>query len=327
MRSLWKCSVALLMTLTLISPAFVCASEKQSEEKIKVATVNGAPIYKKDFDLARSHFENQLKRNGHKLDPEKQKEIKSKALESLIDSEVLYQASQKSNLTIDEKIFNDQWAKYKERKENDKKFRANIEKLNVSDDEVKYQIRRQMFIQKFLYDTIIEKTSVDKAEMKAYYDGNPQSFKRPEQVQASHILIKVDPKADEAQKTAALDKIKDIKQKIENGEDFAVLAKKYSQCPSSKKGGDLGFFGRGQMVKPFEEAAFKMEIGQVSDIVQTTFGYHLIKLMGKRAASTTSFEESQKQIEGFLKKQKARQAIAKFVADEKGKAKIERFLK
>ena len=146
------------------------------------------------------------------------------------------------------------------------------------------------------------------------------------EVGASHILIKVEPATDETKNAAALKQIKEIQQKIKNGEDFSTLAKKHSQCPSNKKGGDLGYFGRGQMVKPFEEAAFAMEVGDVSDIVQTNFGYHLIKVTGKRAASTMSMDDAGKQIEKYLKQQKIQQAIARFVAAEKEKSKVERFI-
>lgn len=90
------------------------------------------------------------------------------------------------------------------------------------------------------------------------------------QVRASHILVKT------------LAEIKNLQSQLAGGATFEALAKAHSQCPSGEEGGDLGWFGRGMMVKPFEEAAFKMKVGDVSEPVQTQFGYHLIKLTGTK---------------------------------------------
>jgi peptidyl-prolyl cis-trans isomerase C len=112
----------------------------------------------------------------------------------------------------------------------------------------------------------------------------------PEQVHARHILVKVDPKADATQKAAARKKIEDIQKQLKNGEDFSELAKKASDCPSNAKGGDVGYFGRGQMVKPFEDAAFSLKPGEVSGIVETEFGLHLIKVMDKKPEKIMDYQ-------------------------------------
>jgi peptidyl-prolyl cis-trans isomerase C len=182
-------------------------------------------------------------------------------------------------------------------------------------------------IRKLLYDQIGGKSTVSEKESRAHYDSNLESFKKPEQVRASHILIKVDPGADEAKKAEARTKIESLQAKLKNGEDFGALAKEYSEGPSAPKGGDLGFFGRGQMVKPFEETAFTMKPGQVSGIVETRFGYHLIMVTERTPESTLSYEEVKDRLEQYLKQQKAQETIAAYVETLKGKAKIERFVK
>lgn len=104
-----------------------------------------------------------------------------------------------------------------------------------------------------------------------------------EQVQASHILLMYKGSARSTatrSKEEAEAKIKELKNELAGGADFAALAKQHSDCPSGERGGDLGAFGRGQMVRPFEEAAFQMQVGEVSDVVETDFGYHLIKRTG-----------------------------------------------
>ena len=326
MRSLLKLFAIAAIVTCLSWPFAIGASEKASEMKEKAATVNGTVIYQKEFDMAYSHFENQMKGQGKELSETEKQDMKKRVLENLIDSEILFQASQKNDVTIDEKKINDQWEKIEDRMEKDAGYKANIEKMKYSESEIKDQIRRQMAIQTYLADAFINKATVTEAEIKTYYDENKEAFHRPEQVKASHILIKGEPPSGDAEKNAARKQIEDIQKKIQNGEDFAALAQEYSQCPSSKKGGDLGYFGRGQMVKAFEDVAFGLDVGKVSDIVTTNFGYHLIKVTGKRAESTMALDEANKKIENFLKQQKIQEEIRRFVAAEKGKSKVERFI-
>ncbi len=106
-----------------------------------------------------------------------------------------------------------------------------------------------------------------------------------------------------------------------------ALAKEYSTCPSSKQGGDLGFFGKGQMVPSFEKAAFALKPGEISNVVETQFGYHVIKLTEKKPAVTTDFNEVKAKIEEFLKGQKVNEAIQKYLAETKKTAKIEILMK
>jgi peptidyl-prolyl cis-trans isomerase C len=149
-------------------------------------------------------------------------------------------------------------------------------------------------------------------------------FKQPEQVKASHILIKVTPDADDAQKATARKKIEEIQQKLKNGGDFAALAKEYSEGPSGARGGDLGFFRHGQMVKPFENAAFGLEPGQVSDVVTTRFGYHLIKVTEKKPAKTLAYSEVKDKIGERLKQQKIEKQAGEYIDGLKKDAKIEK---
>ena len=114
-----------------------------------------------------------------------------------------------------------------------------------------------------------------------------------------------------------------VEKQLKDGKDFAELAKAHSDCPSSAKGGDLGFFERGQMVKPFETAAFSMDKGDVSPIVETKFGYHLIKVEDKRAASTMGYDQVKKSIVHFLTQQKVQEQVGAFLEKVKSESKIE----
>ena len=162
--------------------------------------------------------------------------------------------------------------------------------------------------------------------MKAYYDGHPEMFTQPESVRARHILIKVDPKGDDKVKAAARKKIEEIQKKIKDGGDFEALAKEFSDDTTRSQGGDLGYFSRGRMVKPFEEAAFSTPVGQVSPIVETIYGYHLIMVLDRKPAGKTSYEDAKDRIQQVLKNEKVRTQLRAYLDDVKAKADIQRFL-
>ncbi len=148
--------------------------------------------------------------------------------------------------------------------------------------------------------------AVPDADVRAYYDANQAEFTRPEEVRARHILLKVDESraADAAQR-----QLEAVKRRLAGGEDFAALAQQLSEDPGSKeRGGDLGFFGRGQMIQAFEEAAFAAQPGQIVGPIQTDFGYHLIRVEERRAGGLAPFEEVQAQILARLRQERAQVA-------------------
>jgi len=199
--------------------------------------------------------------------------------------------------------------------------------MNLTEPGLKDYFASQLVIKKLVDKDLASKIVVTPEEVKAFYDGNPDVFKTPEMVRASHILVKVDKTASAEEKAKALEKIKAIQKRIQNGEDFAKVAKEVSDCPSKDNGGDLNFFQKGQMVPQFENAAFSMKPGQTSDIVETEFGYHLIRLTDTKEAGTMSFEEVKPRIEQHLKTEKMSQEFPKYVETFKSKAKIEVFVK
>lgn len=173
-------------------------------------------------------------------------------------------------------------------------------------DEAKTFILAQEYVMK----EVEKKVNVTDADVKAYYEKNKAEFSEPESVKASHILIRVPQDADEKAWKEAENKIKDIKKKLDGGADFAKLAQEMSDDPGSKaKGGDLGFFSKGRMVPEFEEVAFSLKVGEVSQPVKTPFGYHLIKVFEKKEAREKSFDEVKEQVKQNLLNQKRREAL------------------
>lgn len=148
---------------------------------------------------------------------------------------------------------------------------------------------------------ILDTVTVTDEEVKAFYESNPDMFKGQESVRAKHILVDSEEKA------------KDVKAAIDGGLSFEEAAKENSSCPSSSQGGDLGAFTRGRMVPEFEDAAFALAIGEVSEPVKTQFGYHLIKVEEKTAEVVKSFDEVKDQLQVNLLSQKQNGAYINFI--------------
>ena len=292
-------------------------------DKSVVATVNGTQISRQDFDREMRSAEQYFASQGHSPEgvPPAQ-EIKQAVLDKLVNGALLFEASKKSGIKVDQAAIDAEYNGFKGRFPSDKEFQAALTELSIDEAGIKEKIGQSLAVEKFINQEFSEKATVAAQETKDYYENNISAFATPEQVRASHILVTVKPEADEKTKKEARRKLERLRKKIVAGGDFAALAKKNSDCPSNAKGGDLGYFSRGQMVKPFETAAFAMMPGDVSAVVETQFGYHLIKLTEKKHAETVSYEESRPRIEGYLRQSKAQKALVDYLKTRRDAAKI-----
>jgi peptidyl-prolyl cis-trans isomerase D len=160
-------------------------------------------------------------------------------------------------------------------------------------------------------DAVARQIKVSEQEARAYYEQNKARYTTPEQRRASHILVKVEPGASDAQKNAARAKAEEILAKLKAGADFAALAKAESQDPgSAASGGDLGFFTRDTMVKPFADAAFALGQGETSGVVESEFGYHVIRVTEIRPATQRDFEAVRASIEAEIRAQQVSSRFA-----------------
>jgi peptidyl-prolyl cis-trans isomerase C len=255
-------------------------------------------------------------------------DLRNRALQSMIIEQVLSGKVKEKGITVDENDVNAEIAKQiKEQGLNEDDFKKVLGMYGLSFEQYTKQVRQGLAFKKLLESEFGEKANVTDEEAKKYYDENIDKFKTPEEVRASHILISTrstDPNADPNKvKAEALKKAEDILAQLKKGADFAELAKKDSaDTGSAAQGGDLGWFRRGQMVKPFEEAAFALEPNQISGIVETDFGYHIIKVTGHKDASTESFEEAKPKIVEMLSNQKKGELVQEYIKSAKASAKI-----
>jgi len=321
-RRLYQITAIFALVLFFI-PALATDKTPSGE---KVAVVNGVVISRIQFDKELKVHLERVSRQGGQISDDQREELKKDILEGLIEREVLYQESQKAGIKITGQKVDEQVAAIKKRFPNEEEFKKALTVMGLTEEEVREQIQRGLAIRELIDQKIANKVVITDEETKAYYDANPQLFKQPEEVKASHILIKVDPSADDATKAAARKKVEDLQQKLKDGGDFAELAKENSEGPSNVRGGDLGYFKRGQMVKPFEDAAYSMQTNEVSGLVETRFGYHLIKVYDKKPAQTLAYADVKDKIAQRLKQEKVEKDATRYVEDLKKGAKIEKSL-
>ena len=185
---------------------------------------------------------------------------------------------------------------------------------NTTRAELTARIAQELAVKSWIENAVESKVSNSDEEVRNFYAENKSRFETPEQKQASHILIRVESEANEAEKKAARGKAEAILAQLKDGSDFAELAKAHSSCPSSQQGGDLGYFRRGQMVPAFDEVAFGLDKGKISDVVETPFGFHIIKGGELRAARTRPLEEAREEIEGRLSRVKTGKMLQQLLA-------------
>jgi peptidyl-prolyl cis-trans isomerase C len=250
-------------------------------------------------------------------------ELRDKFLDSLIDKILVAEQLKINNINVTDADVETKFLEAaKETGKDIKELEQAIEKIGMTLEDIKKEIYWQVGMEK-LYIAKTGNTSVDDTDVQKYYNKNTKSFEQSEQVQVSHILVKTTG-ANDAQKAEARKKIEGLLKDAKAGKDFAELARTNSDCPSKQKGGDLGFFGRGQMVKSFEDAAFGLKnIGDISDIVETQFGYHIIKMKGRKDAKKSDMNEVKVQIKTKLDKEKLMQFWKEYSSQLRENAQIE----
>ncbi len=296
--------------------------------KKPVAVVNGVEISADDFRKTVATYKESIsKMYGDELWNQEVKggvkykdEMKKAILQQMIQEQVIYQEAKKEKLEAKSEEVDKQFKQLKESISKDKEYEKFLKDNDIDDEFLKAQLAKDISIQN--YKTNFDKnTKISEEEMKKYYEENKNNY-IDDEVKASHILIStVDPKTNkpvsEAKKKEAKEKAEEVLKKAKSGEDFAKLAKEYSDDKgSAENGGDLGFFSKGEMVPEFEKAAFSMDKDEISDLVESQFGYHIIKVTDKKYKEYT-FDEVKDNIKQNLLYKKYTEQVDKLTKEAK----------
>lgn len=286
-----------------------------------VAVVEGVKIKRAELE---KEFNTELSASG-KTAPALTEEQKQQGYRTVLDNMIIDRLLRKrsSDVKVTDEEVDRQIQQIKSGFPSEDKMNEALKKNDLTLDKLKKKIRLDLKPKQWIESQIAGKTEVSDTDAQAFYDQHPESFKAPEMVRASHILIQVpqDAKPEAvAEKKKAIDA---VAARIAKGEDFNKVAGEVSEDPSAKQnGGDLNFFSHDQMLPEFSEAAFKLEKGKVSDPVKTQYGFHLIKVTDKKETHVVPFAEAKEKIIAFLKNQKKREAVNNLIVSVRQKADV-----
>lgn len=336
--------IAVLLVLAAVTAAFLfgCSkkedtkqdeAEKQIKEESPVAKyadatvvvkVNGTEITRGKIDRERDRLLSQLR---GRVNPQQlaamRDTIDKQAVEKAVNRVLFEEVIGREGIKVSKEEVDSKINEIKGNFGSEELFVNQLKSAGMTEEEFVGEVEAGLNFE-VLYDREAAKVKdATESDIQSYYKKNADQFKQPEQIKASHILVKVDRNADEAVKVEKKQHILDLLNQVREGANFAQLAALHSDCPSKSRGGDLGYFGRGQMVKPFEEAAFSLKIGDISDIVETDFGYHIIKLTDQKDAREIPLEEVKDRVKNVIEMERKQQAILDYINELRDAAEIE----
>lgn len=319
-----KLSVSVLLLILIIAMTGCQNIEKVEPKEGKIidgqeviAKVNDELILKSDFDRQVDQVKSALEANGQDFSTAEGKKIlkdvKETVLESMINDQLILWQAKEHNIVLEAEEFNEAISQLEQYHGGKDALETYLKQQSFDREDFEAQVKDQLIISKFK-EKLTSDVKVTDDEVKKYYDENKEMFELPSpEIRASHILVDTE------------DEAKEILAKIKDGADFEELAKKYSKDPGSKElGGDLGYFAEGKMVPEFEEAAFALKPGEVSEIVKSEYGYHIIKVTGKR--TSLSFDDAKDYIKYNLESAKKDEEFAKYLEKWEKQSKIEKYL-
>lgn len=278
-------------------------------------TINGVEIPRSKVQAQADHLINQRGiGSGGITQPSAYRKIQEEVIEQIVVQELLWQEAQRRGTVIGDEKVDQEVAKLKSSFDSELAFTFKIEEGGFTEKTFRENIRQQMSVQHMIANDITEGITVDDAAVEAFYNENLEQMAVPERVRARHILVKFEA-GNGASRAAAEKKLADLEAQVEAGESFALLAIEHSEGPSGQKGGDLGYFERGQMVKEFDDAAFGAEPGSIVGPVETQFGLHLIKVEEHTAPSTVPLTEVEPKIREYLAQQKLYSTVEALIED------------
>ena len=286
-----------------------------------LAHVNGEDVTRKELE---DYVKNLEGRAGGAIPTDQRDRVYRDVLDQIVGFKLLLQEANARKVVVPDADVDARVGEVKKQFPSEDLFMQTLIDRKMTIEQLKKDTRKNLVIEKLIENEIAGKVEVKPDQVEKYYANNSEQFKQPERVRASHILISVAQNADAAGKAQAKEKAQSILKQLKSGKDFATLAREHSQDPgSAAQGGDLGFFQQGQMVGPFNDVAFTLKPGTTSDIVETQFGYHIIKVAEKQPARTVPLEEVRPKLEQYLKNLNRESQTDAFVKGLRAKGKVE----
>lgn len=318
-------AMVLLFVLTLSAglgaqtetPAPPAAAEKPANPV--VLTVNGEEVRAAEVSLVMQSVASRARQSGAQLTEEQLIEAGTR---QVVETKLLAQEARRRDIAEGSERIAATMGRIEEQAGGRAALEAALAQGGMTYDQFRVGVAENDLVTQLITNQIRPTVQVTDQEVADFYTGHPEAFQSPEKVHARHILITASPSASDEEKAAARAKAEAARERVVKGEDFAAVAKEVSQCPSASSGGDLGFFVAADMVKPFADAAFGLKDGELSPVVETQFGYHVITSEGRQPASSKTLDEVKDQVRAMLERQKLSDAIGALLGKLHAEAKI-----
>jgi peptidyl-prolyl cis-trans isomerase C len=305
----------------------VSLAQTQAPPGDRVAAVNGASVYTAEFEAALHQALQPWATAKEDVSDDRLRALRKEVLENLIGRRLAYQESRRLGIEVDDGLIDREMERVAARFSKAADFEEALNGADLPSDRLRLQFRQDIAIRLLLEEQVLQHIEVNDRELRAFYDNNPNLFKTPALVKASHIFIAAGPDSTREKRQEAVALLRAIQEQLAQGVAFAELAIDYSQCSSSENGGDLGYFEKEKMIKGFADAAFALNPGEVSDIVRTGQGYHLIMVEDRKPKMKLAFEDVREKLRQNLKIEKAARDIKVYLQTLRDSAEVEIFLR
>jgi peptidyl-prolyl cis-trans isomerase SurA len=322
-RSRNLCAVALLMPLIMaLSPGVAAGAE--TVDRI-VAVVNGEIIVLSELRVISQNYMRQMSEQFKvEAGDEQFREAERRILDQLIDEKLVNQEADRLTITISEREIDTAVKEMQNRnKLNDAQFAAVLADEGLSMQKYREQLKGQMKKVRVIDQEIKSRIQVSKEEIEAYYEKHASDFNAEPEVRIQQIRLVIPPESSAGETARIQAQAESILSKIKGGEDFTSLVSLYSQDPSASAGGDMGVFKRGELLPAIDEYAFGMKPGEVSPVIRTEGGFHIVKVLARREPSALTEEERRAEVKDVIFSQKAEELFKEWIAKLRKKAYIE----
>ncbi len=262
----------------------------RAERERVVAEVNGQPVHAWQLEEVVTIVKAQLQAQGLPITPQIEPELRKGAMQLVVANEVVYQQAKAEGMAVDPRQIDQRLQELIAQFGSEDEFGKYLRDAELTEEDVREEAEYSMLVQQWVQ-SVTGQVAVDESEARALYEQWKPYLKEPAQARAAFILVKSSPDDPPAMREDARRRIDEAHEKILNGVDFAQVAREYSQAPSAAQGGDVGFFPRGVMAPQFEEQAFTLPIGAVSEVFETGFGLNILKVLDRKEDRPLSFEE------------------------------------
>ncbi len=305
-------------------PAGAQPTANQDQNSIVVARVSGEAVTEKEVLEAINQLASRQQMDAQQM---KQKDtlLFNQAVDNVIATVLLRNEARDKKLTAEPSKTNEAYETIHKRFKTEDEFKKALAAQGLDEAGLRKALEENILVSMAVEAAVQNVPAATDAEINKFYDENPKYFEQPEQAHAAHILLRVQPNSTPEQKTEIRKRLEGIRADVESKNiTFAEAATKNSDDKASaQKGGDLGFFPRGRMVKPFEDAAFSSPAGTLTPVIETQFGYHLIQVIEVKPAGKMSLAEASDKIKSYLEGKSKQDLIQKHVADLRTKASVE----